>query len=72
MAYLKASGTLTAADADLAFRPGAWLRKQDKARTDGKLAPTRSSYWTHCRAVTADSRPVRTSARPDCHGEHAA
>ncbi|MEV7603709.1 Helicase associated domain protein [Kitasatospora sp. NPDC089797] len=43
LAYLAAGGTLTGpanrtglAD-DPAFRPGTWLRKQDKARTDGKL-----------------------------------
>ncbi|MFC8452164.1 helicase associated domain-containing protein [Kitasatospora sp. NPDC057223] len=43
LAYLGAGGTLdgpanrTRGEADPAFRPGAWLRKQDKARTDGKL-----------------------------------
>ncbi|MFD9123579.1 Helicase associated domain protein [Kitasatospora sp. NPDC059571] len=43
LAYLAAGGTLTgpanrtgSAD-DPTFRPGTWLRKQDKARTDGKL-----------------------------------
>ncbi|GAA2279231.1 hypothetical protein GCM10010430_76510 [Kitasatospora cystarginea] len=40
---LAAGGTLTGpanrtgGEADPAFRPGTWLRKQDKARTDGKL-----------------------------------
>ncbi|MFJ9692665.1 Helicase associated domain protein [Kitasatospora sp. NPDC101183] len=43
LAYLATGGTLdgpanrTGGDADPAFRPGTWLRKQDKARTDGKL-----------------------------------
>ncbi|MFE0462775.1 Helicase associated domain protein [Kitasatospora sp. NPDC058965] len=43
LAYLAAGGTLTGPanrtglGADPAFRPGTWLRKQDKARTDGKL-----------------------------------
>ncbi|GGV48074.1 helicase [Kitasatospora herbaricolor] len=45
LAYLAAGGTLdgpanrTGTDTDPTFRPGAWLRKQDKARTDGKLSP---------------------------------
>ncbi|MDH6711366.1 putative helicase [Kitasatospora sp. MAA19] len=43
LAYLAAGGTLdgpanrTGLGDDPAFRPGAWLRKQDKARSDGKL-----------------------------------
>ncbi|MFE4515208.1 Helicase associated domain protein [Kitasatospora sp. NPDC056783] len=43
LAYLAAGGTLagpanrTGGEADPTFRPGAWLRKQDKARTEGKL-----------------------------------
>nr|BFD96353.1 DEAD/DEAH box helicase [Kitasatospora sp. Xyl93] len=43
LAYLAAGGTLdgpanrTGGDADPAFRPGTWLRKQAGARTDGKL-----------------------------------
>ncbi|MBD0692582.1 hypothetical protein BG452_10925 [Streptomyces sp. CBMA123] len=43
LAYLTAGGTLTDAanrtggEADPTFRPGTWLRKQEKARTDGKL-----------------------------------
>ncbi|MER7585227.1 Helicase associated domain protein [Kitasatospora sp. NPDC097691] len=43
LAYLAAGGTLdgpanrTGLGDDPAFRPGAWLRKQDKARTGGKL-----------------------------------
>ncbi|MEU6973936.1 helicase associated domain-containing protein [Kitasatospora aureofaciens] len=43
LAYLAAGGTLdgpanrTGGEADPAFRPGTWLRKQDKARSDGKL-----------------------------------
>ncbi|GAA2815643.1 Helicase associated domain protein [Kitasatospora aburaviensis] len=44
LAYLAAGGTLdgpanrTGLGDDPAFRPGTWLRKQDKARTDGKLS----------------------------------
>ncbi|MGY0466549.1 helicase associated domain-containing protein [Kitasatospora sp. cg17-2] len=43
LAYLAAGGTLdgpanrTGLGDDLTFRPGTWLRKQDKARTEGKL-----------------------------------
>ncbi|MEU9048011.1 MULTISPECIES: Helicase associated domain protein [unclassified Kitasatospora] len=43
LAYLAAGGTLdgpanrTGGEADPAFRPGTWLRKQDKARAEGKL-----------------------------------
>ncbi|WP_051969106.1 DEAD/DEAH box helicase [Kitasatospora azatica] len=43
LAYLAAGGILdgpanrTGLGDDAAFRPGTWLRKQDKARTDGKL-----------------------------------
>ncbi|MFF0390508.1 Helicase associated domain protein [Kitasatospora sp. NPDC004615] len=43
LAYLAAGGSLagpanrTGLGDDPAFRPGTWLRKQDKARTDGKL-----------------------------------
>ena len=45
LAYLAAGGTLdgpanrTGGEVDPTFRPGAWLRKQDKARADGKLRP---------------------------------
>ncbi|MFJ9460786.1 helicase associated domain-containing protein [Kitasatospora sp. NPDC101447] len=43
LTYLAAGGTLdgpanrTGVGEDPTFRPGAWLRKQDKACTDGKL-----------------------------------
>ncbi|GAA1108228.1 hypothetical protein GCM10009663_57580 [Kitasatospora arboriphila] len=43
LAYLAAGGTLhgpanrTGGEADPTFRPGTWLRKQAKARTEGKL-----------------------------------
>ncbi|MFJ9777182.1 helicase associated domain-containing protein [Kitasatospora sp. NPDC101157] len=43
LAYLAAGGTLdgpvnrTGLGDDPAFRPGAWLRKQGKARSEGKL-----------------------------------
>ncbi|GAA2753450.1 hypothetical protein GCM10010440_73520 [Kitasatospora cinereorecta] len=43
LAHLAAGGTLdgpanrTGGDADPTFRPGTWLRKQARARTDGKL-----------------------------------
>ncbi|CAM5558709.1 helicase associated domain-containing protein (plasmid) [Streptomyces viridifaciens] len=49
LAYLAAGGTLdgpanrTGSEADPAFRPGAWLRKQDKARIDGKLTEQQSA-----------------------------
>ncbi|MFC9330812.1 Helicase associated domain protein [Kitasatospora sp. NPDC057015] len=49
LAYIAAGGTLdgpanrTGADTDPTFRPGAWLRKQDKARTDGKLSPQQTA-----------------------------
>ncbi|MBB4928105.1 helicase associated domain-containing protein [Kitasatospora kifunensis] len=48
-AYLAAGGTLagpvnrTGGEADPAFRPGAWLRKQDKVRTEGKLTEQQSA-----------------------------
>ncbi|MER8188149.1 Helicase associated domain protein [Kitasatospora sp. NPDC094015] len=44
LAYLSAGGTLTGpanrtgGDTDPTFRPGAWLRKQDKARAEEKLS----------------------------------
>ena len=43
LAYLTAGGTLTGpanrtgGEADPTFRPGTWLRKQARARTEGKL-----------------------------------
>ncbi|MEV7776534.1 Helicase associated domain protein [Kitasatospora sp. NPDC086791] len=49
LAYLAAGGTLdgpanrTGGEADPAFRPGTWLRKQDKARTEGKLTDHQSA-----------------------------
>ncbi|MGW3077215.1 MULTISPECIES: Helicase associated domain protein [unclassified Kitasatospora] len=49
LAYLAAGGTLTGpvnrtgGEADPTFRPGTWLRKQDKARTDGKLTEQQSA-----------------------------
>ncbi|MFF2079114.1 helicase associated domain-containing protein [Kitasatospora sp. NPDC058162] len=49
LAYLAAGGTLdgpanrTGGDADPAFRPGTWLRKQDKARAEGKLTERQSA-----------------------------
>ncbi|MFF3597969.1 DEAD/DEAH box helicase [Kitasatospora indigofera] len=49
LAYLAAGGTLdgpanrTGGQADPTFRPGAWLRKQDKARADGKLSPQQTA-----------------------------
>ncbi|GAA2156917.1 DEAD/DEAH box helicase [Kitasatospora kazusensis] len=48
LAYLAAGGTLdgpanrTGLGDDSAFRPGTWLRKQDKARSDGKLTDLQS------------------------------
>ncbi|MFF3113601.1 Helicase associated domain protein [Kitasatospora sp. NPDC057904] len=49
LSYLAAGGTLdgpanrTGLGDDPAFRPGTWLRKQDKARTDGKLTAHQSA-----------------------------
>ncbi|MER7757893.1 Helicase associated domain protein [Kitasatospora sp. NPDC097643] len=49
LAYLAAGGTLTGPanrtglGDDPTFRPGTWLRKQDKARTDGKLTDHQSA-----------------------------
>ena len=49
LAYLTAGGTLTGPanrtglGDDPAFRPGAWLRKQEGARTDGKLTPQQTA-----------------------------
>ncbi|WP_195911311.1 DEAD/DEAH box helicase [Streptomyces kaniharaensis] len=62
LAYLAAGGTLdgpanrTGGEADPAFRPGTWLRKQDKARTDGKLtdhqAALMDALHRHAETVT--------------------
>ncbi|MFJ9847279.1 DEAD/DEAH box helicase family protein [Kitasatospora sp. NPDC101155] len=62
LAYLAAGGTLTGpanrtgGEADPAFRPGIWLRKQDKARTDGKLTDHQTALLDalhrHAEAVT--------------------
>ncbi|WP_280703338.1 helicase associated domain-containing protein [Kitasatospora sp. GP82] len=49
LAYLAADGTLTGpanrtgGEADPAFRPGTWPRKQAGARTDGKLTEQQSA-----------------------------
>ncbi|MFE4516741.1 helicase associated domain-containing protein [Kitasatospora sp. NPDC056783] len=49
LAYLAAGGTLTGPanrtglGDDPAFRPGTWLRKQDKARAEGKLTSRHSA-----------------------------
>ena len=49
LAHLTAGGTLegpanrTGGEGDPTFRPGAWLRKQDKARADGKLSPQQTA-----------------------------
>ncbi|MFD8708289.1 Helicase associated domain protein [Kitasatospora sp. NPDC059648] len=62
LAYLAAGGSLTGPanrtglGDDPAFRPGAWLRKQDKARTDGKLTERQTALLDaltrHARTVT--------------------
>ncbi|WP_441248241.1 helicase associated domain-containing protein [Kitasatospora sp. McL0602] len=60
LAYLAAGGTLdgpanrTGGDADPAFRPGTWLRKQAGARTDGKLTGQQTALLDalHPRAET--------------------
>ncbi|MER7579635.1 Helicase associated domain protein [Kitasatospora sp. NPDC097691] len=49
LAYLEGGGTLTGpvnrtgGPADPAFRPGTWLRKQDKARLEGRLTARQSA-----------------------------
>ncbi|WP_405363565.1 Helicase associated domain protein [Kitasatospora sp. NBC_00085] len=60
LAYLAAGGTLdgpanrTGGEADPTFRPGTWLRKQDKARTEGKLTDHQTALLDalHPRAET--------------------
>ncbi|WBP91291.1 DEAD/DEAH box helicase [Kitasatospora cathayae] len=57
LAYLAAGGTLdgpanrTGGEADPAFRPGAWLRKQDKVRSDGKLTEQQAALLDALRAA---------------------
>ncbi|MEU4303680.1 DEAD/DEAH box helicase [Kitasatospora aureofaciens] len=63
LAYLAAGGThdgpanRTGLGDDPAFRPGAWLRKQDKARSDGKLTEQQTALLDaltrHAETVTA-------------------
>ncbi|MFI8456641.1 Helicase associated domain protein [Kitasatospora sp. NPDC085464] len=49
LVYLEGGGTLTGpvnrtgGPADPAFRPGTWLRKQDRARTEGRLTARQSA-----------------------------
>lgn len=62
LAYLAAGGTLdgpanrTGLGDDPAFRPGTWLRKQDKARADGKLTNHQTALldalYRHAETVT--------------------
>ncbi|CAM5560699.1 Helicase associated domain protein (plasmid) [Streptomyces viridifaciens] len=62
LAYLAAGGTLdgpanrTGGEADPAFRPGTWLRKQDNARIDGKLTDQQTALlyalYRHAETVT--------------------
>ncbi|WP_457033575.1 helicase associated domain-containing protein [Kitasatospora sp. P5_F3] len=59
LAYLTSGGALdgpanrTGGIADPTFRPGAWLRKQDKARTDGKLTVQQTALLDALVAVEA-------------------
>ncbi|MCC9312311.1 Helicase associated domain protein [Kitasatospora sp. RB6PN24] len=61
LAYLAAGGTLdgpanrTGLADDPSFRPGAWLRKQDKARTDGKLTDLQTALLAALHAEAASS-----------------
>ncbi|MFJ9953587.1 Helicase associated domain protein [Kitasatospora sp. NPDC091207] len=63
LAYLAAGGTLdgpanrTGGEADPTFRPGAWLRKQDKARAEEKL--------TAQQAVLLDALPAALAEQQD-------
>ncbi|MGW4651353.1 Helicase associated domain protein [Kitasatospora sp. NPDC004289] len=60
LAYLASGGTLdgpanrTGGETDPTFRPGAWLRKQDKARTDGKLTTQQTNLLDALAAVEAE------------------
>ncbi|MDH6711348.1 hypothetical protein P3T27_008106 [Kitasatospora sp. MAA19] len=73
LAYLAAGGTLdgpvnrTGGEADPTFRPGTWLRKQDKARTDGKLTQQQTALLDalHRHTETVAGCPPRT---PRCPG----
>ncbi|WP_342775462.1 helicase associated domain-containing protein [Streptomyces tateyamensis] len=55
LAYLAVGGTLdgpanrTGGEADPTFRPGTWLRKQDKARTVGKLTEQQTALLDELR-----------------------
>ncbi|MFJ8478357.1 helicase associated domain-containing protein [Kitasatospora sp. NPDC094011] len=68
LAYLDAGGTLdgpanrTGLADDPAFRPGTWLRKQDRARTDGKLTDGQTAFLDalHRHAGTADTTTTPT------------
>ncbi|MFE4973563.1 Helicase associated domain protein [Kitasatospora sp. NPDC056651] len=63
LAYLATGGTLTGpanrtgGEADPTFRPGTWLRKQDKARTEGKLTAQQAALLgaltRHAETVTS-------------------
>ncbi|MFF2147476.1 Helicase associated domain protein [Kitasatospora sp. NPDC058190] len=61
LAYLAAGGTLdgpanrTGGEADPAFRPGTWLRKQDRARTDGKLTDQQTALLDALHGHTAET-----------------
>ncbi|MFE4356088.1 Helicase associated domain protein [Kitasatospora sp. NPDC056800] len=61
LAYLAAGGTLdgpanrTGLGDDPAFRPGTWLRKQDKARADGKLTDHQAALLDALHGHTAET-----------------
>ncbi|MFE7558818.1 helicase associated domain-containing protein [Kitasatospora sp. NPDC057500] len=72
LAYLAAGGTLngpanrTGLGDDPAFRPGTWLRKQAKARTDGKLTAQQTALLDaltrHAETVAGRPLPRRRGA----------
>ncbi|MFD7451820.1 helicase associated domain-containing protein [Kitasatospora sp. NPDC059827] len=61
LAYLAVGGTLddpanrTGGEADPAFRPGTWLRKQAAARTDGKLTGQQTALLDALHRHTAET-----------------
>ncbi|GAA1183997.1 hypothetical protein F4556_007549 [Kitasatospora gansuensis] len=70
LAYLAGGGTLTGpanrtgGEADPTFRPGAWLRKQDKARTDQKLTVQQVALLETLLATRPAALAQQQSERP--------
>ncbi|BFV54975.1 DEAD/DEAH box helicase [Kitasatospora sp. CMC57] len=62
LAYLASDGTLegpanrTGGEADPTFRPGAWLRKQEKATADGKLTVQQTALLDALSTVQAEQQ----------------